>query len=615
MKNFLQPKKAGLSIPFLLGLIIVLISLGGLLDGAEDGLYDLYYQIRGPQDPGEDIVIVAIDEKSIAEIGPLPWSREVHAGLLKVLKSANVVAFDLLFDFPDEMATDQLFANLVEESGNVVLASMFIYDQAVTGEWYQSLVLPYQELTSNAAATGFINVPVDRGNLIRKVTVVDTNYFDTPYPSFSLAVAMQSLALTPEGLHISNNHLVAGAFSVLLNQANQCYIHFWGPGGTFPTYSYVDVLQQGYSHEIWSGKTVLIGVTTPAAMDYFENPYTADNLILKGSLPSAGVEIHASAVNTYLSALVLRKASDLFNLFLLAAAWLMTLYLTKRYSPLPALGAAFLIAFIFSGLAYLLWDRGQIIVNLAAALLIIAAVYVYSAISSFISSERERLWIRDTFSRYISPDYVAALVKSPESIKLGGLKAAITVIFADLRDFTAYCEDQSPEEIISKLNEFLTEMTSAVFNHGGTMDKYLGDGFMAFFGAPVSDSGHAKNALSAAIEMSSRMASLNARWLARGEKTLKMGIGINSGQAVIGNIGSESRMDYTAVGREVNIASRLESLNKNYNTEIIIGGNTLAMVDPAELPAGWELYELSDKHLSGLPGKIKIYSIREITGN
>lgn len=611
MKNSLLLNKAGLLIPFLLGLIIVFISFGGLLHSAEDRLYDLYYQIRGPLDPGEDLVIVAIDEKSIAEIGPLPWSREVHAELLKVLESAGVVAFDLLFDFPDEAAADQLFAKAVEESGNVVLASMFIYDQAGTGEWYQNLLLPFQELTSGAVTTGFINVPVDRGNLIRKITVVDTNYYDALYPSFSLAVALHCLELTPERLLISNNHLFAGTLSIPLNHEHQSYIHFWGPGGSFPTYSYVDVLQQRYSQEIWAGKTVLIGVTTPAAMDYFDNPYTTGNLILKGSLPSAGVEIHASAVKTYLSALALRKASVLFNLILLAAAWLITLIFARRYSPLPALGAAFLVALIFSGLAYFFWDRGQIIVNLAAVLLIIASVYVFSAISSFISSERERVWIRETFSRYVSPDYVAALVKNPESIKLGGLKASITVIFADLRNFTAYCEEESPEAIINKLNEFFTEMTAAVFSHGGTLDKYLGDGFMAFFGAPVSDPEHALSAVSAAIEMNSRMASLNTRWHANGEKTLKMGIGINSGQAVIGNIGSESRMDYSAVGREVNIASRLEALNKNYNTEIIIGENTVSMVDSQKLSARWEFYELSEEQLPGFSGKIKIYSIRQ----
>ncbi len=613
MKNFLRSKKAGLLIPFLLGLIIISLSFSGLLNRAEDGLYDLYYQIRGPLDPGEDLVIVAIDEKSIAEIGPLPWSRAVHAELLKVLESAGVVAFDLLFDFPDEAEADELFVKTVEEKGNVVLASMFIYNQADTGEWYQNLVLPFQELTSGAASTGFINVPVDRGNMIRKITVVDTNYYAALYPSFSLAVALQCLDLQPELLLIENDHLAAGALSIPANQENQIYIHYWGPGGAFTTYSYVDVLQQRYSQNMWAGKTVLIGVTTPAAMDYFENPYTAGNLILKGSLPSAGVEIHASAVKTYLNALALRKASVLLNLVLLAAAWLMTLFFARRYSPLSALGAAFLVALIFSGLAYLCWDRGQIIVNLAAVLLIIASIYVYSAISSFISSEKERTWIRETFSRYISPDYVAELVKKPESIKLGGQKASITVIFADLRDFTAYCEAESPEAIIKKLNEYFTEMTAAVFNHGGTLDKYLGDGFMAFFGAPVSDPGHALSAVSAAIEMSSRMTSLNARWCANGEKTLKMGIGINSGQAVIGNIGSENRMDYSAMGREVNIASRLEDLNKNYNTEIMVGENTVSMVDRQKLPDGWEFYELNEEQLPGLSGKIRIYSIRQVS--
>jgi adenylate cyclase len=610
MKNLWHLNKVGFIIPFLLGLIIVFLSFSGLLQSTEDRLYDLYYQLRGPLDPGEDLVIVAIDEKSIAEIGPLPWSREVHAELLEELELAGVVAFDLLFDFPDEARADNLFIRAVEKNGNVVLASMFIYNQVDSGEWYQSLVLPFQELTGGAASIGFINVPVDRGNMIRKITVVDTNYYATLYPSFSLAIALQSLELQPEQLLIDNNHLVAGSLTIPTNQENQGYIHYWGPGGTFPTYSYVDVLHELYPQETWAGKTVLIGVTTPAAMDYFETPYTSGNLILQGSLPSAGVEVHASAVKTYLDSRSIRKASLITDLILLAVAWLTTLYLARRFSPLPALGVILLLALIFSGLAYLCWERGHLIVNLAAVLLIIASIYMNSAISSFISSERERIWIRETFSRYISPDYVTELVKNPESIKLGGQKALITVIFADLRDFTAYCEAESPETIINKLNGFFTEMTAAVFNHGGTLDKYLGDGFMAFFGAPVSDAEHALSAVSAAIEMSSRMTVLNARWNEKGEKTFKMGIGINSGQAVIGNIGSESRMDYSAMGRDVNIASRLDALNKSYNTEIMIGESTVSMVDPQKLPTGWEFYALSEEQLPGLSGKIKVYSLK-----
>jgi adenylate cyclase len=613
MKNLWRLNKVGFIIPFLLGLIIFFLSYSGLLQSAEDRLYDLYYQLRGPQDPGEDLVIVAIDEKSIAEIGPLPWSRAVHAELLEVLDLAGVVAFDLLFDFPDEAAADNLFIKAVEKNGNVVLASMFIYNQADTGEWFQNLVLPFQELTDGAASTGFINVPVDRGNMIRKITVVDKNYYATLYPSFSLAVAMQSLGLQPGQLLIDNNHLVVGALSIPTNRENQGYIHYWGPGSTFPTYSYVDVLQERYPQKTWTGKTVLIGVTTPAAMDYFETPYTAGNLILKGALPSAGVEVHASAVKTYLDSRSMRKISFITDLVILVAAWLLTLYFARRFSPLPALGVVLLLALVFSGLAYLYWARGHLIINLAAVLLIIASIYIYSAISIFISSEKERLWIKETFSRYISPVYVSELVKNPESIRLGGQKALITAIFADLRDFTAYCEAESPETIINKLNEYYTEMTAAVFNHGGTLDKYLGDGFMAFFGAPVSDPEHALSAVSSAIEMSSRMAELNARWNEKEEKTFKMGIGINSGQAVIGNIGSESRMDYSAMGRDVNIASRLEDLNKSYNTEIMIGESTVSMIDPQKLPAGWEFYALGEAQLPGLSGKIKIYSIRTVS--
>jgi len=223
---------------------------------------------------------------------------------------------------------------------------------------------------------------------------------------------------------------------------------------------------------------------------------------------------------------------------------------------------------------------------------IIAGNYSTVMIYNFVRSENERRWIRNTFSRYISLDFINELINNPEKIKLGGEKKQLTVLFADLRNFTAFSEKEDPEYVINRLNEFFSAMTSIVFHYKGTLDKFNGDGFMAFFGAPVDCENHADNGLKASVAMINMMDELNAKWLANGEKPLQLGIGLNSGTVVVGNIGSEKRMDYTVIGRVVNVASRLEVLTKEYETAILIGSNTLEIAGSKVLPDGWSFLEL-----------------------
>jgi adenylate cyclase len=613
MESRLLEKLKSMIIPILLGLLIVSASQAGFWEQAEVGIYDMFYRLRGAEDPGKDVLIIAIDEKSIAEIGPLPWPRKVHADLLAALSQSRVVAFDLLFDFLADEESDQLFAESINDNGNTILASMFTYEQDHDHIWDQLLLLPHHKFRLVSSGSGFINVPVDRGNTVRHITVADTNYFSVPYPSFSLAIALSYLNLTPEDLRVKDDHLTAGSLIVPVDQEYRTLIHYWGPGGTIPSYSYTDVLKHKYPSETWSGKIILVGVTTPAMMDYFDNPYTTDNLILTNALPSAGVEIHASAVMTYLNALYIRRASSMVNIFLLITIWLISLLMAIRLSPWKAAFSALILVTGIATLYYFIWLIGLLWLNLAAALIMITGIYFVMAVGNFVRSERERLWIKETFSRYLSPDYVSELINNPQEIKLGGVREPISVLFADLRNFTVYSDNEEPEIVISKLNEFFMAMTAIIFKHGGTLDKYLGDGFMAFFGAPVRDDKHAASALNAAIAMIVELAKLNRGWLEKGEETLKMGIGINSGFAIIGNIGSENRMDYTAVGRDINIASRLEELNKSYNTKIILGENTVNMIGVHDLSADWSIYSLGEVELTGLSGKIRIFSLKDET--
>lgn len=609
MTIFSLKKYRAIIVPLLVGMIIAFISYSGLFNQAELWIYDNYFLVRGKSDPGSEVLIIAIDEKSVVEFGPLPWRRTVHASLLEKLVEARVVAFDLLFDFPSGELDDRDFSHAIGAAENVVLASIFTYEQDEKDIWYQNIVLPNENLLQSACGSGFINVPVEKGNMIRRISIIDTNYFQEPYPSFSLATALCYYNLDRGLLKVERGRLIAPNFSIPLDDSNQVMINFWGPGGTFPTYSYVDVLEEKVPVDVWSDKIILVGVTTPVMMDYFENPFTKENMIMADSLPAAGVEIHASAVNTILHSFYYRAMPWYFNSVMLLFVWLLSFIMVRKLSPWQAVISALFLALIVSFTLYLLWAQIQVWLNLFAALVIIAGNYSTVMVYNFIQSENERRWIRNTFSRYISIDFINELIKNPEKINLGGEKKQLTVLFADLRNFTAFSEKEDPEYVINRLNEFFSAMASIVFHYKGTLDKYNGDGFMAFFGAPVDSENHALNGLKASVAMISSMQELNAKWVASGEKPLQLGIGLNSGTVVVGNIGSEKRMDYTVIGRVVNIASRLEVLTKEYETPILIGSDTLKIAGTMALPEDWSFLELGYITVPGMTKKVFAYTL------
>lgn len=595
--------------PLILALLILGSSLLGVWEGAERGIYDAWFGLRGTEDPGDQIVIVAIDEKSVERLGPLAWPREVHAALLERLSGARVVGFDLVFDLPSNPHSDDVFAQAVAGHRGTVLASMLMFEQDPDGLWLQQLHSPLPELAAGAAGIGYVNMPADRGNMVRRVTVADTNTFGVPYPSFSLAVSLAALDLDPDTLRLDVGSLTAGnALDVPVNDQHQALINFWGPGGTFPTYSYVDVLEGTVDAAALAGHIVLIGDTTPLGKDYYENPFSRGNLVLSGGLPVPGVEIHASAVNTYRTGRHFERAPWPVNLAFLALAGLLTAA-AARHSPWLGLLLAAAVAAAASGLAYYLWLRHYYWLNLAVPLAMVGFVYVGVTVENFVRTELERRRTRAMFGRYLSTAVVDQLMREPD-VQLGGVKEEVTVLFSDIRGFTSFSEGKPPEEVVSRLNEYFTAMTRCVFRHGGTLDKYLGDGLMALFGAPLHAPDHPRRAVAAAVEMLKSLDELNRSWEARGEVTLGLGIGINSGRVVVGNIGCPERMDYTVIGEAVNLAARLEAMNKEYGTRIILSEYTVRLLQEGDLPPGWALEELGPAQVRGLAEPVRILTLK-----
>lgn len=597
---------------FLAGVLIALVLLtcvAGLWERPELVVYDTWFKLRGSRPSPAEVVVVAMDDRSIRELGILPWPRQVHARFIEGLREARVIGFDVIFDTPGTPDDNARLAAAMKAHRRVVLASMFSFEQE-GGNSYQTPVFPIKQLAAAAAGIGFINTPEDLDNVVRRLSVVDVNFFKKPFPCFSLAVLLAERGLNPNHLKLSGGStLAAGDMMVPLDKKNQVLIDYWGPAGTFKTYSYADVLEGRVSRDELAGKIVLVGPTSAAEQDVKYTPFSRGNMVLAGALPSPGVEVHASAIGTYLAGSYYKRAPLPLNLtFLLLVGTLAAAAVYRAGNPWR--GLLYLLAVMTAAIlaVFLAWYYGHYWINLVSPLGLAMLVYSGITAENLVRTEMERRRTRALFARYVPPAVVEEVLRHQTDIVLGGARMDLTVLFSDIRGFTSFSENRQPEYIVQRLNEYFTEMTAVIFKHGGTLDKYLGDGMMAFFGAPVRYEDHADRALAAAVEMVRRLEELNKGWREKGEPTMDIGIGINSGPVVVGNVGSPDRMDYTIIGEDVNLASRLESMNKEYNTRIIISDRSFRhIVNKEGLPG--ELKYLGETNVRGMVVPVGVFTL------
>lgn len=607
IRGFLGGKTVWL-IPLALFALIELMALAGLFTRPELFLYDAWFRLNGERHPGGRVVVVAMDEASINELGPLAWPRTMHAQLLENLKESRAVGFDLVFDSPTAEADDQIFTDAMARHGRVVLASQFSFEQGQEGEVKMVFRAPLPELMQGVAGLGFANMPTDVDGVVRRITTVDVNTFDIPYPTLSLAVAMLAEDMDPTCLALEPGRLRVGDRVIPVDRINRAMIDFWGPQGTFKTYSYADVLRGKYPESEFKDKIVLVGVTNPASHDEKSTPYTTSNLILSGNLATPGVEIHASAVQSFLDERWYKPVPPLVNVAFLLLSGLLTAAAVGGRGPWRGLVGALLMVALAGGLTFGLWWHYRLWIYFAGPLVLILLTYVVVTAADFLTAEMARRKTRAAFSRYVSPAVVEELMSNPDSVSLGGQRRDLTIMFVDIRGFTAYSENKAPEQVVSRLNEYLTAMTGVIFRFGGTLDKYLGDGLMAIFGAPVFFPDHVQRAIQAAIEIQEVIDELNRSWTEKNEPPLKIGVGINTGSVLVGNVGSPERMDYTVIGEDVNLASRVEGLTKTFGTLVIISERSVHTLEGAgDLP--WELKYLGEAEVKGFTLPVGVYTV------
>jgi adenylate cyclase len=548
-------------------LVAIAMYFAGIFQSWQWKLADSLY--TGHERAG-DVVIVAIDNESISRIGRWPWPRSIHAEILSRLEEfdAKAIGYDVNFPESSNEQDDGELEKALLQTDNVVLPFEASLKTGADGQFVVEKELYPLPRFSKAGALGLSNMTLDSDGVLRRAPVaVETANGDEKL-IFAAAV-LDAAEELPSDL------------------PDQVVINFAGPPKTFQTMSAADLLSGAVKRDAIQGKIVFVGATAPDLHDEVLTPTAKRSMM-------SGVETHANALSTIRSGGLAEEPWPLVVVSTIALA-LLAAYVAERsrrilHTILITAGA--LVAYLVS--AFLLFEA-RIILNIfypLLAFLIAAAMAILVRLSR---EKREKGQIRSTLSRYLSRQVVDFLIKHPEKLVLGGEKKEMTVLFSDLRGFTNLSEGLSAEDLVKVLNDYLSEMTVIVFEHGGVLDKYMGDAVMAFWNAPLDQPDHAEKAVLSAIAMRDRLREMNESGVFASGIRLKLGIGVNSGPMVVGNMGGRERFDYTVMGDTVNLGSRLESLNKEYGTEIIVSENTARALSTGILLRGLDIVAVKGK--------------------
>jgi adenylate cyclase len=420
-------------------------------------------------------------------------------------------------------------------------------------------------LAQAAPASGFINVGADRDGIVRRAPMIMA-WKDRVYPSLALAAVIKAngadtavLRLTSggvESLRVANR-------TVPLDGKGRMLLHYRGGRRTIPTHSVCDVLQDRLAPDALAGKIVFIGTSAAGLMDIRSTP-------LDPYYP--GVEAQATAADTIVSGDFLHRpdwAPGLELALVIGMGLLSTLLLVRLGGLWPLLPLVLLGAAAWIGACQTLALKGLYLSPLVP-LTTLAGNFGLLSFLKFWGEEREKRKVRTSFEHYLSPEVISRVLKDPGMLQLGGEKKTLTVMFTDIRNFTTLSESLEPQELVAFLNEFHSAMTGIILEQGGTLDKYIGDAIMAFFGAPIEQPHHAVIGCHTALTMMEHLYACRTNWCFPGFSRIEIGVGLSSGEMVVGNMGSEKRLSYTVMGDQVNLASRLEGLTKTYGVKILI---------------------------------------------
>jgi adenylate cyclase len=614
----------------------------GFITQLDNIIYDARLKLTMPRGVDNRIVILDIDEKSLGEIGRWPWSRNVMADLIRKLfdkYGIAVLGFDIVWaerdtssginvldtlakndlkevaafqqsyrDLRARLDYDGLFAQSIKDRP-VVLGYYFnSEDDAVKANSIPQPVLPkgtfsgrnisffdwkgytgnLPEYVKNAAAAGHFNPLIDFDGVSRRVPMI-LEYDGAYYEALSLAVVRTLWALQNEGKfpdvepgypperfmargYSGLEWLKVGSIRIPVDETASALIPYRGNRMSFPYISLADVVKDRARVEDLKGRVVLVGTSAPGLQDLRSTPVAS---------VYPGVEIHANLIAGILDERIKQKPPFMVGaeVVLLVVGGVALALLIPMLSALWATGAAVLGFVLIVLFNVAIWSEADMVLPLASSVAMIATLYTMNMAYGYFVESRSKRQFTELFGQYVPPELVDKMAEDPEKYNMEPRSAELTILFSDVRGFTSISEALKPEELREYINEYLTDMSNIIRGkYRGTLDKYIGDAIMAFWGAPVEDGQHARNGVLAAIEMQKECEVLNAKFAARGWPTCKIGVGVNSGNVRVGDMGSQVRRAYTAMGDAVNVASRLEGRTKGYGVGILVGEGTRQVV-------------------------------------
>ena len=636
LKNYLGINPITLSlILIVLGTLLYYFEVP-FLELMEKKTIDLRFTSRGATPHDSRVVLAVIDEKSVDREGKWVWPRSKIADLVTRLSDAGakVISFDIVMSEPDETSAaktieeiqknlfdlnaenkayledlkrssdhDRMLANAIQNAkAKVVLGYFFQMEKEHAGdhdvelaEQQQESIQPsrydlvrYQsgtalgvpvfealvangnipEISSSTNYSGFFNMFPDIDGVVRWIPAV-INYREEMYAPLSLMTLSAYLDAPPSPVvaDYGFEKVQIGDIVIPTDELGRIMINYRGETKTFKHVSITDILHGNVPDEVLRDKIVMVGATAVGIYDMRVTPFSS---------VFPGIEIHANIVDSVLSRDFLFQPgwAAIFDVAVIIIAGLALGIVLPRLSVFP--GILFVSALFFGHIFFcraIFSSKGWTL-NMVYPLLVIICVYITITAYKYLVESRQKRFIRSAFSTYLAPTVVKKLIESPDGLELGGEERDITAFFSDVQGFTSISERLTPEELVELLNEFLTEMTDIILEHEGTVDKFEGDAIIAFFGAPNELENQAETAALTCIQMQKRLEELRDKWKAEGRPELKMRIGLCTGPAVVGNMGSRNRMDYTMMGDTVNTAARLEGVNKIYGIYTLVCEHT-----------------------------------------
>ncbi len=581
-------------------LMAVLLTNTGPVKRTEFSIRDQLFEIRGPLSvENSPIVLVAISEKADSEIPyKYPWPASVHAKLVENLTEAGakVILFDVLLTEPDELnpRNDTLLAEAIKEHGKVVLAADVERTESSRGEELVP-VFPHPLLREyNPNPLGFVHTIPSADGFVRSYSIgrqyLGNEYYMLGIEGIKLFDGIRDDEVDALDVNSEGDFRV-GKYVIKRESLNSFIVNYYGPEGMFPTISYEEVVDDAefttvmeedafemntfddpdiglLQRGIFKDKIVIVGSTMPVLQDFHPTPFST------GDFPRPGFEIHAHAIQTILDSNFITSQSTIIR-FLMMVILSFAVVFFNRYL---GAGWGFLFTAVSMGLYYFaavqIFLHFQMFIFVTGALISLFIGQVGTVGYEYVIEQREKRRIKGMFSSYVSPTLVDQMVASKEEPKLGGEETYMTAFFSDIVSFSSFSEILEPKQLVALINEYLTAMTDILNDQGGTLDKFIGDAIVAFFGAPIMVEDHARRACVTSQLMSRKLHELKEKWKADNWPDIVWQmhhrIGLNTGNMVTGNMGSIRRFNYTMMGDNVNLAARCESGAKSYNVYTMV---------------------------------------------